>query len=73
MTELTMEEREVLQSKRQLVQNYTRCCGWLVPKESGNPGKQQEYADRNNYLIDKSLEHEVNRLNGVALEQEYNI
>lgn len=33
---------------------YTRCCGWLVPKQSGNPGKQQEYKDRLNY--DKQLE-----------------
>lgn len=31
---------------RQECQIMTRCCGWLVSKQSGNPGKQQEYKDR---------------------------
>lgn len=28
---------------------YTRVCGWLVDKTSGNPGKQAEYKDRKMY------------------------
>jgi hypothetical protein len=48
------------QFKRTLVENYTRCCGWIVPKSAGNPGKQQEYADRNNYEVGIALEHQFN-------------
>ena len=36
-------------AKRQLTQVFSRCCGWLVPKHTGNPGKQEEYKDRKNY------------------------
>ena len=31
------------------VAQYTRCCGWFVPKTASNPGKQAEYMDRKNY------------------------
>jgi anaerobic ribonucleoside-triphosphate reductase len=37
---------ENLANNRQECQIFSRCCGWLVPKHTGNPGKQQEYADR---------------------------
>jgi len=38
--------KEQLEKLRQPVENFTRCCGWLVQKSSSNPGKQQEYIDR---------------------------
>jgi len=47
--------------------------GWLTPKTSGNPGKLSEYSSRKMYDVDKSLEHKLNRVGGVALEQQYNI
>lgn len=40
---------EELQSKRQPCIIMTRCCGWLVQKTAGNPGKQAEYEDRKTY------------------------
>lgn len=55
MEKLTQEEWDKLRTP---AMNYTRCCGWIVPKTSGNPGKQQEYKDRNNYSVDVSLNHE---------------
>ncbi|MEI6529688.1 MAG: hypothetical protein WCN88_04850 [Candidatus Falkowbacteria bacterium] len=45
--------------KRQECIVYSRVCGWLTPKSSGNPGKQAEYADRKTY--------------DVQLEQQYNV
>lgn len=40
-----------LQSKRVECQVFSRVCGWLVPKSTGNPGKQSEYKDRKHYKI----------------------
>jgi len=43
------------QTQRQLVECYTRCCGWFVPKSAGNPGKQAEYKDRKMYKVEDKI------------------
>lgn len=39
--------------KRQECEIYSRCCGWLVARTAGNPGKKAEYNDRKEYKIDE--------------------
>jgi len=46
----TQEQWNKLRTKTQIM---TRCCGWLVTKHSGNPGKQEEYKDRKVYKYEK--------------------
>jgi hypothetical protein len=46
--------------QRQICQVMTRVNGWLVSKDSSNPGKQAEYADRVMYSYDIALEHQFN-------------
>lgn len=46
---MTLEEKMKL---RQPCIVMTRCCGWLVDKKSSNPGKQSEYYERKEYVID---------------------
>lgn len=38
-----------MNKKRQECTIFSRCCGWLVPRHAGNPGKQEEYKDRKTY------------------------
>lgn len=33
------------------VETYSRVVGYLRPTSTWNPGKQQEFADRKNYII----------------------
>ncbi len=40
-----------MNKKRQECKVYTRCCGWYVPKDAGNPGKQAEYKDRKPFKV----------------------
>ena len=42
-----------MDKKRQPCKIFSRCCGWYVEKESGNPGKQSEYSDRLEYSPSK--------------------
>ena len=41
------------ETKRQLCQVMTRCCGWLVPRHAMNKGKIQEVLDRKEYKVNE--------------------
>lgn len=47
MSNLTLEEK----IKMFPAYSMTRVTGWYVPKDSMNPGKKQEHADRVNFKI----------------------
>ena len=45
---MTNEDKNI---QRTLCQVFSRCCGWLVPRHLGNPGKQSEYKDRKTFKV----------------------
>lgn len=71
MKQLSKEEREILESKRQETQVYSRVCWWIVPRHRMNPWKLSERAQMTPYEYEESMKHKLNRVNWVALEQQY--
>lgn len=47
-----MRTQEEWNALRQPCIIMSRCCGWLVDRNAGNPGKQQEWRDRLPYKPD---------------------
>jgi anaerobic ribonucleoside-triphosphate reductase len=47
-----MQDKNV---KRTICQVFSRCCGWYVSKSAGNPGKQAEYQDRVEFIVEKKI------------------
>ncbi len=41
----------------QPVEVYSRVCGYLRPVRTWNDGKQQEFADRAEFAVDRKTEH----------------
>ena len=49
--------------QRQETQIYSRVCGWIVPRHRMNPGKLSERAQMTPYEYEKSMNHELHRVN----------